>query len=271
MTDAHHSRPAAAHLPPALADAWTALLRPCARLRHAADGEPVAAVLGGTPHLPAATPWPEWPGHGPLSFVASVDCAALPRESLSEEFPPDGTLLFFFWDGRLGDDVFVSAHDPETWIGAQVLYVPRDTPTAAADTPAPLTPYPRVDLTAGTEESAPDLLLPQSRRALLGDTRPWPHPRETPPELRPFVRAFSRLRTSAGHQIGGHAIPLQGPVEHEISGGSDEEAERWVPLAQFDSDLGMSWGGDEGTLYWLIRPEDLAARRFDLARFTGQS
>jgi hypothetical protein len=23
--------------------------------------------------------WPVWEGHGPLSFIASVDCAALPR------------------------------------------------------------------------------------------------------------------------------------------------------------------------------------------------
>ncbi|MEU9448730.1 DUF1963 domain-containing protein [Streptomyces sp. NPDC048277] len=46
-------------------------------------------------------------------------------------------------------------------------------------------------------------------------------------------------------------------------------------LAQFDSDSDsdsdarMTWGG-EGTLYWLIRPEDLAAHRFDQARLTVQ-
>lgn len=29
----------------------------------------------------------------------------------------------------------------------------------------------------------------------------------------------------------------------------------------------MMWG-DVGTLYWMIRPEDLAAQRFDKALFT---
>ncbi|WP_254885968.1 DUF1963 domain-containing protein [Streptomyces sp. NA02950] len=42
-------------------------------------------------------------------------------------------------------------------------------------------------------------------------------------------------------------------------------------LAQFDSDedTGMMWG-DGDVLYWLIRPEDLAAGRFEAAVFTWQ-
>jgi uncharacterized protein YwqG len=31
----------------------------------------------------------------------------------------------------------------------------------------------------------------------------------------------------------------------------------------------MDWG-DAGSLYWMIRPEDLTARRFDAAGFTWQ-
>jgi uncharacterized protein YwqG len=51
----------------------------------------------------------------------------------------------------------------------------------------------------------------------------------------------------------------------------DREAERRVPLAQFGSDsgAGMTWG-EMGTLYWLIRPEDLTARRLDRARLVIQ-
>ncbi|MFH8517080.1 DUF1963 domain-containing protein [Streptomyces gelaticus] len=79
------------------------------------------ATLGGSPDLPAGVGWPEWPGHGPLSFIASVRCAALPREGLAEQFPQDGTLLFFYFDGQADEDAFVSADDPETWAGAQVL------------------------------------------------------------------------------------------------------------------------------------------------------
>jgi uncharacterized protein YwqG len=283
MTDQQYSRLSAEHLPGDLAQRWTALLRPCLRLRRAVDGEQIVAALGGNPELPAGSGWPEWPGRGPLSFVASVRCAALPREGLAEQFPQEGTLLFFFFDGQVDEDVFVSADDPETWAGAQVLYVPENTPVVPTEAPPELEAFARVELTADTEQSAPDLWLPQARQALLGDTRHWPHPRETPAELKSFVRAFGRLRTRIGHQVGGHAVPVQGPVEYDIANAAlggmhawgeqplDQEAERWVVLAQFDSDSDARtvWG-DGDTLYWLIRPEDLAGRRFGRARLTVQ-
>ncbi|MCH5670639.1 YwqG family protein [Streptomyces gilvus] len=283
MTDERYSQLAAEHLPGDLAQRWTALLRPCIRLRRAVDGEQIVAVLGGNPDLPAGVGWPEWPGHGPLSFVASVRCAALPREGLAERFPQEGILLFFLFDGQVDEDVFVSADDPQTRAGAQVLYVPENTPVFPKETPPELEAFSRVELTAETEQSAPDLWLPQARQALLGDTRHWPRPSETPAELKSFLRAFGRLRTRIGHQIGGHAVPVQGPVEYDIANAAldgrhawgdqplDQEAERWTLLAQFDSDADakVAWG-EEGTLYWLIRPEDLAALRFDRARLTVQ-
>ncbi|AZP23740.1 DUF1963 domain-containing protein [Streptomyces aquilus] len=283
VTDERYSRLAAEHLPGDLVERWTALLRPCARLRPAEAGEQIVAVLGGSPELPVTAPWPEWPGYGPLSFVASVRCAALPRYGLAQEFPQDGSLLFFYFDGQVDEDAFVSVDDPESWAGAQVVYVPENAPVLPTDTPPVLEAFPRVELTADTAQSAPDLWLPQARRALLGDARHWPHPRDTPAELKPFVRAFGRLRTRIDHQIGGHAVPVQGPVEYELANATlggmqawgdrplDQEAERWVLLAQFgtDSDAKMTWG-EEGALYWLIRSEDLAAHRFDEARLIVQ-
>ncbi|MGW0962619.1 hypothetical protein ACWD4K_27270 [Streptomyces gelaticus] len=104
--------------------------------------------------------------------------------------------------------------------------------------------------------------LPQARQAPLGDTRHRPHPRNTPAELKPLVRAFGRLRTRTDHRIGGHAVPVQGPVGYEIANptlGSmhpwegrplDQEAERSVLLAQFGSDSDARTNrGYEGTLY----------------------
>jgi hypothetical protein len=292
MTDEPYARLAAEHLPPELAGRWTALLRPCLRLRPASAGEEAAAVLGGLPELPAGAEWPEWvgggeaaaQGHGALSFVASLRCAALPREGLAQGFPRDGHMLFFRVDDRLGDmeESFVSAAGAATGAGSRVVYVPGGIPILPADPPPGLDPYPRVDLAAEPAQSAPDLWLPQVREVLLGGG-PWPQPREIPAEIRPFHRAFQRLRTSVGHQIGGHALPLQGPVEYEVAnteiGGFrpwgdpllDREAERWTLLAQFDSDsdAGTVWG-DTGALYWLIRPDDLAARRFESARLVMQ-
>lgn len=286
MTDDRYSRLAAEHLPDDLAERWTALLRPCVRLRRAADGEHVVAALGGEPELPPGADWPEWPGQGPLSFVASVRCALLPRDGLTSDFPHDGTLLFFYFDGRgedAGEGSFVSPYDPQSWAGARVLYIPGDTPAFRAETPPGPEPYTRVELAAVVEESAPDLWLPQVREALLGDGGLWPDMRETPAPLRPFIRAFRRMNGYLDHRIGGHAVPVQGPVEYDIACGAlggfhpwgtpvlDREAERWVLLAQFDSDSdAKTMWGDAGALYWLIRPEDLAAHRFDRARLTVQ-
>jgi uncharacterized protein YwqG len=50
-----------------------------------------------------------------------------------------------------------------------------------------------------------------------------------------------------------------------------DEGQRWRLLAQIDSDpaTDMRWG-DLGTLYWLIRPEDLASGDLRAASFTWQ-
>ncbi|MFI0739899.1 DUF1963 domain-containing protein [Streptomyces sp. NPDC021100] len=69
---------ARAHRPSDAAERRLALLRPSARLVPAAGGDEPAAVLGGLPRLPDGVEWPEWEEHGPLAFIASVDCAALP-------------------------------------------------------------------------------------------------------------------------------------------------------------------------------------------------
>jgi uncharacterized protein YwqG len=166
------------HLPAAAAERWAALLRPAARLLPAqSPGDPIVGHLGGLPRLPAGTAWPVWEGHGPLSLVATVDCAALPGGALDIPLPGSGTLLFFFFGGRADDhEACVDYADPATRDGARVLYVPSG---AAAD---------------------------------------------------------------------------------------------WRLLAQFGSDeaTGMEWA-DGGVLYWTIRPDDLAARRFDRAMLTWQS
>ncbi|MGA5468820.1 DUF1963 domain-containing protein [Streptomyces arboris] len=83
--------------------------------------------------------------------------------------------------------------------------------------------------------------------------------------------------------MGGHAYSVQNPVEIEIAeavldGEASwegpqlaEEAGNWVLLAQFGSeDAADMMGGDAGVLYWLIRPEYLAERRFERAMFTWQ-
>ncbi|MEU1787652.1 YwqG family protein [Streptomyces sparsogenes] len=262
-----------AHLPADLADRWTALLRPAAHLRKAGPADPVVGRLGGLPRLPDGVDWPVWEGRGPLGFVAAVDCAALPGEALDISLPADGVLAFFYY-GDEDDDALVDTADPNTWPGARVLHLPPGS-AAAPERPAPagITPYPEMGLTVHTAPSAPDFDS-LALTAAFGEG-------ELPDA---FQRAVWQHQSGAAHQIGGHAQSVQTAVEIVVAHGAlggrevswedpriEKEAEGWVLLAQFDSDedADMMWG-DDGALYWLIRPDDLAAGRFERAMFTWQ-
>ena len=89
-------------------------------------------------------------GKGPLTFIASVDCAAVTSAGVVDiPFPPDGTLLFFHFDGQVGEnDTMVFYADASTQAGATVLYVPAGTPTAERPAPQGIEPYPAVELRA---------------------------------------------------------------------------------------------------------------------------
>ncbi|MFI9308704.1 YwqG family protein [Streptomyces triculaminicus] len=282
------------HLPTGIAARWISLLRPGLALANAtatdaeaeaeaatdADAQPgprfVVGRLGGLPELPEDEEWPVWDGHGPLSFIASVDCALLPSGALDIALPADGTLAFFYFDGQLDDGrAMVHARDPGSWAGARVLYVPAGVPVTERAAPEGLRPYRHVPLTTWVETTAPYPWHPVVYREFE------PMPDDHPLWDEDFQEAMED-HPGCLHQIGGHASPDQDEVETEVAHGVlggppwndpriPEEALRWVLLAQFgsDDDAGMMWG-DLGSLYWLIRPQDLAERRFDRAMFTWQ-
>jgi hypothetical protein len=85
-------------VPGPVAQEMLAGARPCLHLVPFEDLTPAqqkeaspAARTGGLPSLPDGVDWPA--GREPL--VLTVHCAALPREALDIELPPDGDLLFF--------------------------------------------------------------------------------------------------------------------------------------------------------------------------------
>lgn len=271
------------HLPADVAEAWLSLLRPGIRLTTAEPGDgPPVGYLGGEPELPDDLAWPVWEGHGPLSFIACVDCAALPPAATGIGLPADGRLLFFYFDGQYDDcEALVFASDPESQAGARVLYVPSDQPGTQRATPQGIEPYTRVRLTSRVVATAPSYDHPVLHQA-FGATFSQDAEPQHPLRQREFCSAIDDGEGPL-HQLGGYAYPVQGDVEYEVAqaalgGGVDwrdpalaTEARRWALLAQFDSDDGadMMWG-DSGMLYWLIRPDDLTARRFDRAMFTWQ-
>ncbi len=271
------------HLPPDDAEKWLGLLRPGARLEVATGADVPAGRLGGLPVLPTASEWPVWEGHGPLSFIASVDCARLPTAALDIALPESGTLLLFFFDGQLDDgEALVLAEDRESWAGARVLHVPPAPEAVEREAPAGLKPYPMVPLTARVEATAAKPWHP-SVRAAFAPQAPLGNRYGHPVCSQEFLDELWELNDEAGHRIGGHAHSVQNPVEIEIAEAVmdgevswqtprlSEEAGNWVLLAQFDSEdaADMMWG-DAGVLYWLIRPEDLAERHFERAMFTWQ-
>ncbi|MEU9982883.1 YwqG family protein [Streptomyces sp. NPDC050856] len=275
-TDTLHTL-AREHLPQEIAERWISLLRPSVRLEKATGTGTAVGRLGGLPELPETEEWPVWEGHGPLAFVAALDCASLPSADLDIPLPAEGTLAFFYFDGQLdGGSAVVAPDEPDTWAGARVLYVPAGTPVARRAAPEDIEPYAEVPLTARVEATAPYLHHPLVHRE-FGSARD-----DHPVYGENFEHALWDHVEGTEHRVGGHANPVQDAVEHEVARGAlgsppwddpriGEEALRWVLLAQFDTDddADMMWG-DCGALYWLIRPEDLAERRFDRAMFTWQ-
>jgi hypothetical protein len=268
------------------AETWMGLLRPAFHLRALEPGEPQVGCLGGDPLLPADLEWPTWEGHGPLYFIAALDCAKVPAGHLDIPLPDSGTLLFFYFDG-LGESS-VAYNDPDSVInGTRVLHIPADAETAPRTRPDGQAPFARLELGGELITTIPD----NENAALIkaygdpDDPAAYCDYPTTDPDGQGFWDALTAFRRdhSPHHRIGGYALPIQGPVEPEgaqvFHPGDDaddetarkELATRLVLLAQIDSDArtAMGWG-DAGRLYWLISREDLAAGRFEKATFTWQ-
>lgn len=280
------------HLPPAVAERWIALIRPAVRLRTCRRGEKRVGQLGGVPSLPDDVAWPKWEGEGSLNFVASIDCGRLPSGAFDIALPDSGTLLFFYFDCESGyfDPEYpprtVGVWDPESLIGARVLFIPAGTPVAERATPSDIQPYDFVPLTAKPILTGPDWRHPAFRAACLDLSDADRAFLDDHANGDKFAGALSRLTPSPHHRVGGHAVPVQGAVELDVAQASlgvrgpfdaealaalKQEGQRWTLLAQIDTDreADMMWG-DVGTLYWLIRPDDLAARDFEASSFTWQ-
>lgn len=251
-------------------------------LRRNASPAPVGG-LGGPAPLPRGAEWPIWSGRGPLAHIATLDCLALHRfvpESLTAAgFPLDGLLSFFYFDGQVDDGLEVVGSMFGTNDGARVIHTPADVPVVLTEPPSPITAYPAIELRA-----EPVLTWPTWEHPDLHDEN-WPA--EGWRGLFEELDAVRQVTPGPVHQVGGHPDPVQGPVEIEIAYGqlsdggrnaldwSDPaitvESREWQLLAQFDSDdaAGFMWG-DCGVLYFMIRPQDLAAGAFDRASFTWQ-
>ncbi|MDW3848505.1 YwqG family protein [Micromonospora sp. BRA006-A] len=237
---------------------------------------------GGRPRLPVGMPWPTCSEGFPLPFLLRLDCAALPRVP-GLALPADGTLLFFLDQESALDACGI---EPEQEF-ARVVYVPAGAETADGEYVVPadteMEPFlaPEHEMYAGLQAELPDWL--DRSEEWLCDTqiqllRDMPHRKE----MSALVEQLWPERNwhlPDDVFVGGYTLSAQDPPEAimmdpervqqlwslpraERMEARYEEQQRvmreWVPLAQF----GVP---DEEYVNarFLIRHDDLAARRFD--------
>ena len=276
------------HLEEDIANRWLGLTRPAIHFTTAGEGDHPLVRLRGRPLAPADFSWPEWEGHGPLSYIAGLDLQAVAGAGLEHGLPlPDtGWLHFFYFDGSYDNfDSVVGSWDPASLAGTRVIHVPGDAAPVA-------------------EAAPPDGVLEFGQRNLAGQqvvTFPgWEHPvlrkefqppgadhcrwMSHPVNSDAFTEALSDLYPDGPrHQLGGWADPVQGPVEleaAEAAGGApvsesttadNDAALRWNLLLQIDTDddAEMMWG-DCGMLYWMTDAGEAEPITAEHTSFTWQ-
>ena len=275
---------ARATLPPAVADTWIGLLRPAVRLRRAEGSEPVAGHLGGSPALPENMEWPRSEAGRPLGLVAGIE-GRVPAGGLDLPLPADGMLLLFYRDPSEDPHETFRISDPvpvDQPPAGQVVFVPAGTATTMRSEPGAAV-YPEVPLAVEVTATGPDWEHPALQQAVAGLSeadREFMGEASNSDEFRDEV---SMRTETPRHYLGGYADPVQGSVEVAAAWQrlgsrvpySDpalwDEARLWTSLVQIDSDddAEMRWG-DCGSLYWVMRRDDLAAGRFAAAAFIFQ-
>ena len=265
-----------------------ASIEPCIVLSPAeGDARDVRTRFGGTPLLAPGVEWPS-SDRGPLSFVGQIDFREL-RSHVGDglALPTDGILSFFY-------DVEEQpwGYDPAHASGWRLLWAPDSARTVDAEPPPGAIPFDEEPLAPSDARSLPfpgDITLDE-----------WEPHHEQAPWLRAyqrFVEQFTLSESPRGavgpyrQQVGGHPqwLAKDGRLTAELA--SNGVHAGGDPRSWRRSDLGRAEDGarsfrllwqlkpeddrftwvDLGTLYVLIREEDLRARRFDRAWVVFQS
>jgi uncharacterized protein YwqG len=253
-------------------------LKPSIRLRTSSPGAvpPGRSKLGGRPDLPAGIVWPERDGK-PMCFLAQLALADLAPLDSEKLLPRTGCLWFF----HAGQDVWGS--DPKHAGGWAVIFDPNARNLAPREFPAGLAAdvrFAECNLTLEPEETLPPLDSPAGEALGItqesdGDAYDVLHAA--------LIGADDTETEPVAHRVLGWPDPIQGDMQLECQLGSNgldcgdasaytdprrealqPGAADWQLLLQIDSDenTAMMWG-DGGRLYFWIRKQDLAARRFD--------
>lgn len=243
-----------------------------------------ATRFGGKPDVPEGFEWPYFEGDSyegvknrPLSFIAQFNLEEISQYDTENLLPKTGVLSFFY---ELNSMAW--GYDPDNKGCARVYYFEDVNALHTADLPEDMEEYfrlPALKIAAKSEKSyqdGVDFLLQREDEM----TERWDE----------FDEIREKLRIDEEDEISkllGWADPIQGNMTMEcelvsrgyyLGNGWDEvtpldrqEAEQWsaqdwLPLFQLDSVYDGNFElmfGDGGRIYYYIRRDDLAARKFD--------
>lgn len=243
--------------------------------------------FGGKPHLPEGFRWPRYEGKSwdrttaerPLSFLCQFDLREAAAQDREKRLPGEG-LLSFFYELEAQPWGYV----PEHRGGARVYWFPEGTELTETDFPEALEEYCRLPELAIRLEAAPSLPAwddldsgaPELAR-LFGEDEYgryselargmgcWEYSSHLLgwPDLIQNPMGEQCERIARGISCGSGPVPLSPEEQEEIA----TAAADWVLLFQMGSvdggdDFELTFG-DCGCIYFWIRKQDLAERRFD--------
>ncbi|MFD4636943.1 DUF1963 domain-containing protein [Lentzea sp. NPDC058436] len=218
-----------------------ALVRPCGV--HREDGV-VVGRFGGPIMVPADA------GERLFPLVATINCAAVPSESLDIALPSDGQLLFF-------------GYPEEDGLG-EVLYVPEGVAVEERQLDESILSEPYFDEVHEDYQRGDLKIVPRLSLPFFGET-----------EALAEICAADWDDSGRTFLLGGYGTDCNGELptdyaanaaldDNETQQGRAADADDWVLLAEITVDHPASGGAD---MFWAIRREDLASQRFERAGF----
>ena len=240
--------------------------------------------IGGSPHLPPDFQWPKW-GDKPLAFLAQFNLEHVSSYDAQSLLPPSG-MLYFFHEG--GNDVW--GFDPKDKDGFRVVHYPGDVSGLKA------VPLPDSLEKDGMIFGPCKLTFEKTKSYPLGeyldalDEQVSFEGEKTRDAFDDIVFQYYEESNGPNHKLFGYPDLIQGEIFLEAqlvsnglycgdaSGYRDPRAKElekgvkdWMLLFQIDTDdnADMMWG-DAGTVYYVIKKEDLRNRNLGAAWSTFQ-
>jgi len=254
-------------------------------LQPASVAQPLgASKLGGRPDLPRNFVWPTNKGR-PLDFLLQINLAEAQQHDSQGILPASGLLTFLY---DLDDQPW--GYDPADLDGFRVIHTPDPSALQSHDVPHNEFVLAEYSIHFHSMQTLPHF---GSRAAdsLEAATQLTDEETDSYFELpSQFEGCYSPPGDAGNHHLLGHSANVQGDMQLEAqlvtnglycgdpSGYEDPRrktlesgADDWVLLLQLDTDenANVMWG-DCGMLYYWIRKDDLANRRFDNVWMTLQ-